>query len=227
MIRLGRAYALLTTINGWCFLRRNNTNLEITKMYGDFIAVDQVTQGAKAEGYYLLEGMTILKALYFFSHLADTAPLAPVIVNGVPGRCNLPLQSHLDTDPRIIIEGKGNPQDDFDGLRIVGGYDHAQSYQFCDGILQSLQFEPWDSANVLGPKTWLARTLPPGDQVVLKLWDAWKFIDIDQIQEAKIYLKLKPIWGKYVPALLVQSPLEFYHCLVLRHVKVLSLAFEI
>ena len=135
MIRLGRAYALLTTINGWCFLRRNNANLEITRMYADFIAVDHLTEGAKAEGYYLLEGMTILKALYFFSHLADTAPLAPVIVNRVPGRCDLPLLSHLDTDPRIIIEGKGNPQDDFDGLRIVGGYDHVQSYQFCDGIL--------------------------------------------------------------------------------------------
>ena len=199
-------------------------------MYGDFIPIEGVTEGAKAEGYHLAEGMTILKALYFFSHLADTGPLAPFIVgNRLPGQCDLPPPSHLpDPRHRTLTEHEKNGEDDFEGVQIIGGYKDARSHQFCDDtVFQSLQFEPWNHANLLGPKTWLATTLPQRHNVVLKLWDAWKFRNIDQIQEAKIYLRLKSIWGIYVPALLVQSSLEFYHCLVIQHVKVSLSHFQI
>jgi hypothetical protein len=216
----------MTTGKGWCFLRRIDGTLEMTRMYGlemtrmygDFFALEGFSVGAQAEGFHLPDGMTILKALYFFTHLAETAPIAPFISTcGVPGQIDVPPPFDLP-DP-----GPRNRQDS-EELEIIGGYEAARSHQYYQGaIYQSLQFEPWVPENLLGRKTWLGKTLPDGNPVVLKLWDAWKETDIDQVQEAKIYLKLKPLWGIYVPALLVQSPLEFYHALLVQHVKVFPL----
>ena len=55
----------------------------------------------------------------------------------------------------------------------------------------------------------------------MKLWDAWKCSADDQECEASIYLKLCPLWGKYIPALRVKSPLEFYYALIIEYIEVI------
>ena len=82
---------------------------------------------------------------------------------------------------------------------------------------------PWLKANCLGVKTWIARSLPDNEKIVLKLWDAWKYSPKDQEREASIYLKLRPLWGICVPALRVQSPLEFYYALIIEYIEVIPL----
>jgi hypothetical protein len=224
MLRIGRTYGLLTTGKGWCFLRRNGGILEMTQMYGDFFPIEGFSVGAKAEGFNLPEGMTILKTLYFSTHLAETAPVAPFISTyGVPGQLDVPPPSDLpDPSPETLPGSQNETARDSEELQIIGGYEAVQSHQFYQGaIYQSLQFQPWVSENLLGRKTWLAKSLPDGNPVVLKLWDAWRETDTDQVQEAKIYRALKRLWGIYVPALLVQSPIEFYHALLIQHVKVI------
>ena len=71
MVRNGKAYGILTTIKGWCFLYRvNGGELYMTRMFGDFSARPNMSPGAAAEGYYNTTGFTIMQALYYISTLA-------------------------------------------------------------------------------------------------------------------------------------------------------------
>ena len=83
-----------------------------------------------------------------------------------------------------------------------------------------MQFEPWVQGNRLGPKTWVAKVASTGSTVILKLWDAWKFDASIRDNELATYLQLRPLWGKIVPSLLVSTPIEFFHGLVLEYVQV-------
>ena len=56
------------------------------------------------------------------------------------------------------------------GVHVIGGYENAVSIQYHDGVTyKSLKFEPWLKANCLGVKTWIARTLPDNEKIILKL----------------------------------------------------------
>src|SRR5437762_1728311 len=51
MVRNGKTYGILTTMKGWCFLRRvNGGGLYITRMFGEFMEWQGVSPGALAEG---------------------------------------------------------------------------------------------------------------------------------------------------------------------------------
>jgi len=83
---------------------------------------------------------------------------------------------------------------------ITRGYEAADDFcQFDKEVdYRVLQFEPWDKGNCLGPKNWLAKVVSNGSQVILKLWDAWKFDASTRDHELGIYLQLKSLWGKFV-----------------------------
>jgi len=219
--------------------RYNGGILRMTSMYGDFFALPGISNGAAAEGYHVPFNFSIMKALYYFSHLADAAPKAPETpLNGVPGQVELPMSSAQQNTPaaRIIQPDQPNqgqmapvaqyrqaPGAYQAGVHIIGGYEKAVSLQFHEGVTyKSLKFEPWLKTNCLGVKTWIARTLPDNEKIILKLWDAWKYSSKDQEHEASIYMKLRPLWGIYVPALRVQSPLEFYYALIIEYIEVIT-----
>ena len=211
----------------------------MTRMYGDFPALGNITQGAAAEGYYNTPNFTIMKALYYLSHLAamtNDTPETPV--NGQPGYVNLPFASgdRSDAAPRIRqphmlapmppAQGDGqNPRYFAHGYTITGGYEAADDFsQFNKEVDYGvLQFEPWVKENYLGPKNWIARVVSNGNKVVLKLWDAWKFDASARDHELAVYLQLKSIWGKIVPSLYVSTPIEFFHALIFQYVDVMSL----
>lgn len=92
MVQNGKAYDVLTTMKGWCFLRRvNGGGLYITRMFGDFQAWRGVSPDAIAEGYYNTPNFTIMQVLYYLSSLAEaTNNLPETPLNGVPGQVNLP-----------------------------------------------------------------------------------------------------------------------------------------
>jgi len=238
MVRNGKAIGILATMKGWCFLRRMDHGiLYMTPMFGDFVRVEGLTNGAQAEGYHLPQGFSIMKALYFISSFADlTADLPETPRDGLPGHVFLPRAGDSAKEaPRIQqpdrspspSESQASGSDDGSynnfsnngGYHVVGGYDKAECVRFDDTVdYSSLLFEPWKSENNLGIKTWIATVLPQKDLVVLKLWDGWNFDTEDRDREASAYIQLRPLWGTCVPALRVKTALDYFHALILQYI---------
>jgi hypothetical protein len=241
MVRNGKAFGILTTMKGWCFLQRvNGGGLYITPMYGDFAARLGVSPGAVSEGYHATNNFTIMQALYYMSRLAEsTNDLPETPINGVTGQVTLPARPGGRSDAAPTIQqpqppiapmptgqsggyGNGNfGQGGYQAVQVLGGYDQADCFLYHDGVdYSSLQFEPWNRENCLGPKTWIAKVLSNDTTVVLKLWDAWKFDREIRDHEASIYEHLRSLWGIYIPSLLVSTPIEYFHALILQYVNV-------
>jgi hypothetical protein len=197
-------------------------------MFGDFLAVPNVSWGAVAEGYQTPTGFSIMKALYYLSAIAEVTQNSPETpINNVPGAVYLPRAGNSTTAAPLIQQplqlgyGAGYAMG---GPQVAGGYNDAECLQYDDDLVyDAFQFQPWLGETNLGPKTWIAMALPSRVNVVLKLWDAWHFDDQLQNQEASIYLHLQSLWGKCIPSLRVKSPLEFFHALVFQYVRVLPI----
>jgi hypothetical protein len=239
MVRNGKVYGVLTTMKGWCFLRRENEGrLYITRMFGDFEARQGISEGAASEGYYATQGFSIMQALYYLSAVAEAAPNLPESpIGGRAGQVTLPYAGISTTAaPTIQQPPPGNPgpgsgpapahgghghQTVDQDVQILGGYDQSECFQYDSAFeYKNFQFEPWLPENSLGPKTWIATTLPEHTKVVFKLWDAWKFDEEARNREASVYLQLRSLWGKYVPSMLVRSPLEYFHALIFQYIRV-------
>jgi len=238
MVRNAKVFGVLSTMKGWCFLRRvNGGGLYITRMFGDFFPVANVSDGAAAERYYPTNDFTIMQALYYLSSIAHgTADLPETPINGVPGQVSLP-RAVSDSSAASSIQQPPPPSPPpeqplpmgYNGYypqgyyQVVDRYDEAECIQYDnDSDYRLLQFEPWKPENVLGPKTWIVNLVPNTKlKVVCKLWDAWNYDPTDRDREAQIYLHLKPLWGVWIPALRVKTALEFFHALILQYVEVL------
>ena len=251
MVRNGKTYGILTTMKGWSFARRENGGrFYVTRMFADFQALQGVSEGAQREGYQETTGFSIMNAIYYLSALAERIPDSPEIpMNNIAGVVVLPYAGHSTAAVPLIQQphpagfgglglpggqapapgGHGeNPPpigDDQTLTPVLGGYNDAECSQYDDDfVYHAFQFEPWLRETNLGPKTWIATALPSGVKVVFKLWDAWHFDCRSQHHEASIYLHLRSLWGKYIPSLRVESPLEFFHALVFQYIKVLPLS---
>jgi hypothetical protein len=191
MVRNGKAYGILTTMKGWCFLRRaNGGRLYITPMFGDFEARQGISPGADLEGYYVPQGFSIMQALYYLSAIAETTPNLPETpTGGLPGQVTLPQAGNSTAAAPTIQQlqapnqgawlgafapahgGQGH-QVGNEGVQILGGYDQSQCARYdAASEFKGFQFESWIPENNLGPKTWIAIALPVQSKVVLKLWD--------------------------------------------------------
>jgi hypothetical protein len=239
MVRNGKVFGILSTMKGWCFLRRiNGGGLYISRMYGDFQARQGISPGAAAEGYYPTTNFTIMQALYYMSYIAEiTDDLPETPVNGVPGQVFLPTMAGNSTAAAPLIRqpppilpmpaGQGGGYGygyygGYQGIRVMGGYETAECSRYHNDVdYSSLQFEPWNQKNCLGPKNWIATVISDKSKVVLKLWDAWIFDTDHRDHEASAYVHLKPLWGLYIPSLRMSTPLEFFHALILQYVNVI------
>jgi len=239
MVRNGKVYGALATMKGWCFVRRENGGLlYITPMFGDFQARQGISYGAAYEGYYNPQGFSIMQALYYLSAVAEaTDNLPETPIGGRPGQVTLPyagdsttpaptIQQPPPEQPGVGLSGlapTSGRQGQFghQGVQILGGYDQSECAHYDSTFTyKDFQFEPWVPENNLGPKTWIAITLPVQSKVVLKLWDAWKFDEEARNREAAVYLRLQSLWGKWVPSLYVKSSLEYFHALIFQYVRV-------
>src|SRR5947207_715154 len=85
MIRNSKAYGILTTWRGWCFaMRRDGGQLFLTRMF---------RHGPEATPSYRTPAITIMKAIYYFSHLVCDQPDLPETTQGRPGRIWFPYAS--------------------------------------------------------------------------------------------------------------------------------------
>ena len=214
MVRNAKAFGILTTMKGWCFLQRvNEGGLYITPMYADFAPRPGVSAGAVDEGYHSPNNFTIMQALYFMSRLAESTDNLPETpVNGVAGQVYLPsafisrsYAASTIQQPQPLIapmpaeqggeyEYRDVDQSGYQAVQVLEGYDRADYSQYHDGVDYSLlQFEPWNRENYLGSKTWLAKVLSDDSRVVLKLWDAWKFNKEIRDHEMSIYEHLRSL----------------------------------
>jgi hypothetical protein len=239
MVRNAIQYGILTTMKGWCFLRRRNGGiLQVTRMYGNFKRIPgERSDGAECEGYRVPARFSIMQALYYISSLPPLdVPETPG--NGVPGQIRLPkADGHLQMARQIgsrrrlsrssssfRYNSSHSNYTESQGLQISGEYNSAECVQYREGYAyQLLQFEPWKQENALGTKTWSAKTLPDHEDVVLKFWDGWKLNSEDQTHEETVYLHLKDLWGKNIPSLCCKFPLEYFHALVFEYVRSASL----
>jgi hypothetical protein len=205
-------------------------------MYGDFAAWPGISEGAAPEGYYVPQGFSIMKALYYLSAIVEATPNLPETpTGGLPGQVTLPQAGNsTNAAPTIQQPPAGNPgagfgafvpahggqghQVGYQGVQILGGYEQSECAHYDDAFkYRDFQFEPWLLGNNLGPKTWIAIALPVQSKVILKFWDAWKFDQKARDHEASVYQQLRPLWGKRVPSLFVKSALEYFHALVLQY----------
>ena len=146
MVRNGKTYGILTTMKGWCFLRRvNGGGLYITRMFGDFMVWQGVSPGAAAEGYYNTFNFTIMQAIYYLSSLAEaTNDLPETPINGVPGQVTLPYAGNSTTGAPTIQQpppptppaqggygyaGQGGYVGQ-GGYQVLAGYDDAECSQY-------------------------------------------------------------------------------------------------
>ena len=154
MVRNGKVYGVLTTMKGWCFLRRvNGGGLYITRMFGDFAARPGVSSGAVFEGYYNTPNFTVMQAIYYLSSLAEaTNDLPETPINGVPGQVDLPYAGNSTAaaptieqpEPPILpmpvgqggygYIGQGGYQGGYRGVQVLGGYDQAECSQYHSGV---------------------------------------------------------------------------------------------
>jgi hypothetical protein len=226
MVRNAKTLGILSTMKGWCFLhRQDGSTLMMTRMFGDFPAAQNITAGAAAEGYYLTTNFTIMKALYYFSHLAETIADIPESTNGLPGVVYLPFADGTRAILAPRVEIRQQQQIAPMPANYAGGWagnqaavDFVQYHLAVD--YKYLLFEPWKKENQLGQKNWMAKVLFDQGKVVLKLWDGWEFDTKDRDHEVEIYIHLRSLWGKYIPSLRVSTPLDYFHALILQYVNV-------
>ena len=231
MVRNGKALGILTTMKGWCFLRREDGGvLHLTPMLADFAPIEGVTEGFAAEGYHPTPDYTIMKALYYFSHLAETTLDTPESTNGIPGVVTLPFSPGSTVDMERVID---LVPDIYQPSGIVRARPvtrtSVEMVQYHEGVdYTHLLFEPWKAENRLGFKAWRATVMSDKSQVVVKFWDGWAqkkeqpFPPEERDQEAAIHLQLRPLWGKYIPHLRAVSPLDYMHILIVEYISDVS-----
>ena len=99
-------------MKGWSFLRQENGGLlYMTLMFGDFQARQGISYGAAHEGYYNLQGFSIMQALYYLSAMAEIADNLPETpIGGRPGQVTLPYaENSTNPAPTIQQPPPGNP----------------------------------------------------------------------------------------------------------------------
>ena len=191
MVRNGKVYGVLTTMKGWCFLRRENGGrLYITPMFADFQARQGISNGAFYEGYYTPQGFSIMQALYYLSAIAEATPNLPETpCGGRPGQVHIPYAGNSTTPAPTIQQPLDNPglpglappqggqgQYGNQGVQILDGYDQSECTHYDDAFTyKDFQFEPWLPENKLGPKTWISIALPAEFKAIFRLRDVWKF----------------------------------------------------
>lgn len=200
MVRNSKQVGVLTTINGFVFLFRENWgNLRVTRL----ISGESIN-------------FTILQALYYLSWLSVGFPFLPETdANGVPIQLQAANSKRADPAPRVPGQFPSATDDEWDGLI-------PQPVQYIlspDPSPPKVRFEPWVEENQLGPKTFLLH-LENSKTVVGKFWDGHKHTSIERDNEVKVYMKLQSLWGAAVPRFVSCCEIDFFWALLIEHVKV-------
>jgi hypothetical protein len=207
MVRNGKQIGILTTVNGFVFLfRQNQGKLYMTRML--------LCESAMP---------TILQILYYMSALVTQLPNLPETdSSGMP--IQIPAANYKYPNPAPQV-----PDSKTGESGTIGGVNSSTSHGQVQYILKlqesecpTVVFEPWVKENKLGIKTFLLQLNSEGT-VVGKLWDGFKHDSKRRDQEVAVYLKLQTLWGMQVPKLIGCAEIDFFGGILLERIKVESL----
>ena len=88
-----------------------------------------------------------------------------------------------------------------------------------------LFFEPWKKENHCGGKAFRGTLVMEDERlpVIVKLWDGYKIPVRKRDNEAKVYMVLQSLWGKYIPKLIGTGDIEICWGLFTEEIKVIEL----
>jgi hypothetical protein len=207
MVRNAKQYGILTTLNGWVFLYRQNRG----KLFmSRFIPCDVAAPAHP----------TVRQGIYYISALAVYAPNLPETdSNGNPVR--IPLSDGKHPSPTTVLPLSENPSTGAGGRVTRSGWNQDAHYVMeVDPEPREIVFEPWIVGNKLGQKAFLVPLFPANTTVIAKVWDAWKNPSTDRDNEVDVYLKLQPLWGKLVPKLVGSGNIDFLWALLIERIEV-------
>lgn len=211
MVRNAKQFGVLTTVNGFVFMyRENQGKLYMTRL----IACDVASPNSP----------TILQALYYLSGLAAQVPDLPE-TDAKGASIKLPPANSKHAWPAPQVPGSGTTP-------ANNGWTNGPTPQSVQYILKidpsppKVIFEPWIPGNKLGAKTFLLQ-LVPGGTVVGKLWDGYKHSNSVRDNEVAVYFKLQSLWDKQVPKFISCGEIDFLWALLLEHVQVSMVFFEV
>lgn len=206
-------YGIISTFNAFVFLRRQNPGI----LYMSRLIPNNSTDP------------TIMKVLYFFSHLCARDPLPYPETNNEGIEIRL-TRATKDTSPAPKIPNPENSSSrktlsptniDYSATTPRRSPRHHDVLAFSTPSIY-LDINSRGKGVYLGCKGWRG-TLSTGLTVFVKLWDGWKFSREDCDHEASVYIHLRDLWGTIVPGFLGSGDWGFCHILLLTFIDVFSL----
>jgi hypothetical protein len=208
MVRNGKQYGILTTVNGWVFMyRQNGGKLVMSRLIPCDVANPR---------HY-----TIRQAIYYISALATYAEDLPeTYTNGETVR--IPFSDGKHPSPTTVIPNARVAPPAPRGGRASRSNISSDAHYILevDAEPREIVLEPCIAGNKLGAKTFLVHLFPAESIVVAKLWDSWKNSSADRDSEIEVYLKLQSLWGKEVPKLIGSGIIDFLWALLIERIEV-------
>ena len=173
---------------------------------------------------------TIMKLLYFFSHLCARDPLL------CPERNNEGIEIHLtkasrntsaapkisDPDNRLSHRTKFPTVNLSPTAPRRSPRHHAAQYDPANPASSTyLDISSYGNGAYLGCKGWRG-TLSTGLTVFAKLWDGWKFSRDHCEHEVSVYIQLRDLWRTIIAGFLGSGDSGFCHVLLLSYIDVSS-----
>jgi hypothetical protein len=167
---------------------------------------------------------TILKLLYFFSHLCALHPEPYPEVNSEG------IAIHLKSAPKTPDKAPKIPDPHYRPSSRAGtlpppkfeqGTRRSPRFMESSSAMETLRLDVGKLTS-LGCKGWRG-TLTNGQSVFAKLWDGWKFSTSDSEHEADVYYRLRDLWANIVPDFIGFGHWGFCHILLLSILEVSSL----
>jgi hypothetical protein len=209
MVRNAKKFGVLSTVNAWVFLmRENGGKLWITRPIDSTIMDPPIT---------------ILEALYYFSALVPVhGHLVETDRSGNPVTIPLANTKHPMTAPSVSgVQPRSYSQPRTSATIIYPAAESSRRYQLvADDHGDQIILEPWLANNQYGQKSFHAIFLPDL-MVVVKLWDGYKSSGEGRDGEAEIYMHLQELWGKQIPQFICSADVDFCYGIILEEVQVL------
>jgi hypothetical protein len=173
---------------------------------------------------------TVMKILYYFSHLCTLDPVPHFETNHEGIRIYLTkADKDMKTAPKIpnpsnnLSHQAPLPRTSEYGPTNPRRSPRRQATQ--DSSALYLDIRSHAKGTYLGCKGWRG-TLSTGQTVFAKLWDGWKVPREECDHEASVYIHLRDLWGTTIPEFLGSGDWGFCHVLLLSYIEVSPFVLE-
>ena len=210
MVRESKKYGVLTTMNGWLFMyREDKGNLWTTGLF---------------PGSQEHPQPTIREMLYYISALAVAHPSEDETdENGNRIRLQAANAKRPDAAPRLPPPTDQSPIRE--PSKSARHHTRSQGHRRVLTLqatrdFPDLLFEPSVPGKQIGHKTFFATFMPENRVVVGKFWDSWKETSDARDNEVEIYMQLQAFWGTIIPRFLGCAEYEWHYTMFIEPIWV-------